>query len=358
METDLFSIVTHPKTEGMNHYSAAPDEIKTYLSSMVSVLNTEGFCWVNSGSSDEVHHFCRNSSGIINLCRMNDIRYLNPFLERVNQNITHGTFYIACLETKNQRKQRIFNKFPRGVSTLYYTVDFLLKRVMPKLKVTKQICFRITNGRNRVITRTEALGRLICCGFSIIDTREIGYHTFIITRKNGNPAFDRQPTYGALCKLKRIGKNGNTFIVYKLRTMHPYSEYLQEFMFENNSLKKGGKINNDFRVTSWGRLLRKFWIDELPMLWNWLKREMKLVGVRPLSPHYYSLYPEDVRSLRNQVRPGLIPPFYADLPETLEEIIESEIKYIESYLQKPFRTDLQYFCRAAYNIVIKMARSQ
>jgi lipopolysaccharide/colanic/teichoic acid biosynthesis glycosyltransferase len=358
MYTDLLSSSAHPKTECMNRYAAAPDEIKTYLNSTVSELNARDFCWVNSGSSDEVHHFCRNSEGIVNLFRMNDIRYLNPFLERVNRKIPDGAYFIACLETKDQRKQRIYSKFPRGINAIYYTVDFILKRVMPKLKVTRQIYFRITNGRNRVITRTEALGRLVCCGFSIIGTHEIGYRTFIITRKTGNPALDRRPTYGTLCKLQRIGKDGNMFTVYKLRTMHPYSEYLQEFMVKNNSLKKGGKINNDFRITSWGRLLRKFWIDELPMLWNWLRREMKLVGVRPLSPQYYSLYPEEVRSLRNKVRPGLIPPFYADLPETLEEIAESERKYIESYLLNPVRTDIQYFCRAVYNIVIKKARSQ
>jgi lipopolysaccharide/colanic/teichoic acid biosynthesis glycosyltransferase len=358
MQTNLFSVAVHQKTECMNRYASAPEEIKTYLHSTVSSLSGEDFCWVNSGSSDVVHHFCRNSRGIVNLCKMNDIRYLNPFMEGVNQKIDEGVYYIACLETKNQRKQRIRNKYPRGINTLYYSFDFILKRVMPKLKLTRKIYFRITNGRNRVITRTEALGRLVCCGFSIIKTCEIGYRTFIITRKTASPTFDRRPTYGALCKLKRVGKDGHIFTVYKLRTMHPYSEYLQEFMVENNSLKKGGKINNDFRVTSWGRVLRKFWIDELPMLWNWFRCEMKLVGVRPLSPYYYSLYPDTVRSLRGKVRPGLIPPFYADLPETFEEIVESERKYIESYLEKPFRTDVKYFFKAAYNILIKMARSQ
>ncbi len=358
METDLYSIVTQPAAECRKRYAGATDEVRGYIRSAVSFAEAEELCWVDAGSSDEVHHFCGNSSGIVNLFRMNDIRYLNPFLERVNQKISEGAYFIACLETKDQRKSRIYNKFPRGLRTIYYSFDFILKRVLPKLKVTRQIYFRITNGRNRVITRTEALGRLVCCGFSIIDTREIGYRTFIITRKTGSPAFDRRPTYSALCRLQRIGKDGHEFTVYKIRTMHPYSEYLQGFMVEKNSLKKGGKINNDFRITSWGRLLRKFWIDELPMLMNWVRREMKLVGVRPLSPHYFSLYPEEVRNLRVRVRPGLIPPFYADLPETFEEIVDSEQRYIKSYLEKPLRTDLKYFCMAVYNILIKRARSQ
>jgi hypothetical protein len=45
--------------------------------------------------------------------------------------------------------------------------------------------------------------------------------------------------------------------------MHPYSEYLQEYIYENNKLQQGGKFNNDFCVTTLGRIMRKTWIDEL-----------------------------------------------------------------------------------------------
>lgn len=69
-------------------------------------------------------------------------------------------------------------------------------------------------------------------------------------------------------------------------TMHPYSEYLQRYVFEKNSLQEGGKIKDDFRVTYWGRIMRKLWIDELPMFINFFKGDLKLVGVRPLSTHY------------------------------------------------------------------------
>ena len=42
--------------------------------------------------------------------------------------------------------------------------------------------------------------------------------------------FDNNPTYGPFIKLNRVGKNGKIIKVYKLRTMHPYSEYLQKFV--------------------------------------------------------------------------------------------------------------------------------
>ncbi|NBV31568.1 MAG: hypothetical protein EBR93_03400, partial [Bacteroidetes bacterium] len=102
----------------------------------------------------------------------------------------------------------------------------------------------------------------------------------------------------------------------------------------------------------------KLWIDELPMIYNWLKGEMKLVGVRPLSKQYYNLYPQDIKELRARVKPGLVPPFYADMPGTLEEIVESERMYIQSYLEAPFRTDIRYFFLAFNNIIFKKARSK
>ena len=114
---------------------------------------------------------------------------------------------------------------------------------------------------------------------------------------------------------------------------------------------------NDFRVTSWGRILRKAWIDEVPMLWNLLKGDLKLVGVRPLSPHYLSLYPEDVTELRKGVRPGLIPPYYADLPVGFDAIVDSERQYLLKYGQHPLRTDLSYLRRALWNIIVRRKRS-
>ena len=133
--------------------------------------------------------------------------------------------------------------------------------------------------------------------------------------------------------------------------MHPYSEYLQEYVFTKNNLQEGGKFKDDFRVTVWGKLFRKLWIDELPMFVNFFKGQMKLVGVRPLSSHYFSLYPRDVLRLRTKVKPGLIPPFYADLPETLPEIIESERVYLELCLKHPIVTDFKYFFKVV-NICI------
>ena len=112
-----------------------------------------------------------------------------------------------------------------------------------------------------------------------------------------------------------------------------------------------------FRVSVLGKFMREIWLDELPMLYNWIKGDVKLFGVRPLSLQYLNLYSNEEKELRRNVKPGLIPPFYADLPETLEEIKASEIRYIEKYLLKPFRTQCVYLWKAFVNIIIRGARS-
>jgi len=106
-----------------------------------------------------------------------------------------------------------------------------------------------------------------------------------------------------------------------------------------------------------GAVCRKIWLDELPMMINFLKGDMKIFGVRPLSKHYFELYREDVRERRIKYKPGLIPPFYVDMPDNLEEIQASELKYLDAYDSSPFATDFRYFWKSTWNILFKKARS-
>ena len=94
------------------------------------------------------------------------------------------------------------------------------------------------------------------------------------------------------------------------------------------------------------------------MIWNLLNGDLKLVGVRPLSPHYISLYPEYAIDKRLSTKPGLVPPFYYDMPNTFDEIVESEMRYIDAYRKSPILTDITYFFKAFTNIVFKGARSK
>lgn len=300
----------------------------------------------------------KKNRNFINLLRINKLRYINKFFESVNKNLAQDGIFIGCVETFVQRKKRIFKKYPAVIAYPYYALDFIFKRAFPKICLTKKLYYLITKGKSRLLSLPETLGRLVSCGFDILGYEEINNQTYFAVKRTGEPVFDKKPSYGFFIRLKRIGKDGKIINVYKCRTMHPYSEYLQEYIWKNNSLKAGGKFKEDFRITPWGRVLRKYRLDELPMLWNFIKRDLKLFGVRPLSSQYYNLYEEDIRERRIKYKPGLVPPFFADLPKTFSEILDSERRYLDSFEKHPFRTDWKYFWKVLYNINIKHAMGE
>lgn len=289
--------------------------------------------------------------------RINDIQYLNKYFEKINSNLTDGGLFKGNVETYTVRYNRIKNKFFFPINYIHLLIDTLLVRIAPKLSFTKKLYFIITRGKGRVLSKAETYGRLYSCGFELLEEEYKNNKVFFTVKKVGDPTFDMTPSYNFLIKLNRIGFKGKTFKVYKLRTMRPYSEYLQEYIYKKNNLKTGGKIKDDFRISPFGKILRKFWIDELPMIINLIKGEMKIVGVRPLSKHYFSLYNKELQSLRIKSKPGLIPPFYVDLPKSLDEIMESELKYLSLYKKNPFKTDFIYFFKSVFNIIFKRKTS-
>ena len=216
----------------------------------------------------------------------------------------------------------------------------------------------LTRGNNTVITRAEALGRLCRGGFRIRQESFIGNQLCIEAKKTGDPLPANGYYYGPIIALPRVGKNGNTIKVYKLRTMHPYSEYIQDYIYKMHDLQEGGKLKDDFRITSWGSLSRKVWLDEVPMFINMFEGNMKLVGVRPLSKQYFDLYDDKIKDKRLRHKPGLVPPCSRDMPSNLEEIQESELKYLEAYEKSPFKTDTKYFFKSWWNIFFHDARSK
>ena len=93
----------------------------------------------------------------------------------------------------------------------------------------------------------------------------------------------------------RIGRNGRTFRMWKLRTMVPDAEArLREYIATNPAARAEWnatqKLKNDPRITRVGRFLRKSSIDELPQLWNVLTGSMSLVGPRPMMVEQQALY--------------------------------------------------------------------
>ncbi len=301
----------------------------------------------------------RHPQAFISIRPLNRVRHLNTLLNRANEELESGGYIWCHCRTAALKKQLILKRFPLGLNWVIYLLHYLWHRVMAKLPFTRPFYMAVTHGERRTYNRVEVLGRMYRAGFEVIDEEFRFGEFFVLARKVKAPIWNDQPTGSPLIKLRRVGKDGKLIGVYKFRTMYSYSEYLQPYIYQHNALAEGGKFADDYRVNLWGRLFRKLWIDELPMFINVFKGDLKLVGVRPLSRHYFSLYKPEIQALRIKVKPGLLPPFYYDkqTPRTIEEVQESERRYTEAYLKHPFLTDWRYFWGTVSNILFKGKRS-
>jgi len=294
-----------------------------------------------------------------NLHKINDIQRINKFFIAINQNLTWGGYFLGVVETLEQRLERRFSKFPKFIKKFLYLIDFIWTNMFPKLFLLKKIYFMIRKKDRRVISKWEILGRLNFCGFKIIKTEEIDKKLYFITKKVRIPSEEKNPSYGPIFKQKRIGINGEIIYIYKFRTMYPYSEYLYDFLSGPKKFDHVAKIKNDIRITTWGHILRKYWIDELPMLINLLQGDLKLIGIRPISKALYNTrFPEDFRKNKLEIKPGLFPVCYSKMSKSIKEVWESEKRYIEKYQRHRLKTDFIYFFRIIKNILFHKVRSE
>jgi lipopolysaccharide/colanic/teichoic acid biosynthesis glycosyltransferase len=141
---------------------------------------------------------------------------------------------------------------------------------------------------------------------------------------------------GAFFRQIRVGKDGRSFGLYKLRSM-----------------RVGGDgplltSSNDDRVTPVGRWLRRTKIDEIPQLWNVVIGDMALVGPRPEVPRYADLADPRWRRVL-EVRPGITDPLSVKLRD--EEALmpgsaeERERFYLETLLPMKIAGYLEYLSR-------------
>ena len=108
-----------------------------------------------------------------------------------------------------------------------------------------------------------------------------------------------------LYRQTRVGKDGQPFTMYKIRSMCADAEKQRGSLMALNE-RDGAlfKMESDPRVTRVGRFLRKSSLDELPQLWNVMRGDMSLIGPRPALPEEVKQY-DDVARRRLAVKPGL-----------------------------------------------------
>lgn len=126
---------------------------------------------------------------------------------------------------------------------------------------------------------------------------------------------------------QRIGYKGKPFTMYKFRSMYADAE------------KNGPALSShtDTRVTSWGKIMRKWRIDETPQFWNVIKGEMSLVGPRPERQYYISQIAEKTPYFKYllKVKPGItswgmVKYGYAENVDEMIERMQYDLVYIEN----------------------------
>ena len=296
---------------------------------------------------------------IVDLTLLNDAKGINRRFCIINQKLPDGGRYVCCYRPQEYMKQKFLKKYPPIIRWIAYSFYFFGKRVLPRLMLTSRLYYDVNKGRKRMLSKTEVLGRLYYCGFEVDEIVPMGHIEYVFAHRKSQPYPQEQiKVYGPLIKLPRVCKDKEIKFFYKFRTMHPYAEYIQKYVFDaRGGMDISDKSNDDWRITNWGRFLRKYWLDELPMLINWFKGDVKLVGVRPLSKTMFETYPEWMQDKRTLSRPGLIPPFYIDHPDTFDELFASEDKYLTEYLAHPIRTDIKYFFLTMRSILTRKTHS-
>ena len=132
---------------------------------------------------------------------------------------------------------------------------------------------------------------------------------------------------------RRPGIGGVPFACLKFRTMYEGAELRQhELESENEADGPLFKIRRDPRITSVGRLLRRYSLDELPQLWNVLRGEMSIVGPRPLPQRDYARL-EDWHRKRYLVLPGMTGLWQVSGRSELDfdDLVKLDFLYIERW---------------------------
>ena len=150
---------------------------------------------------------------------------------------------------------------------------------------------------------------------------------------------------GAFYHQERIGRHGVPFRLHKFRSMQVHREGAQVTLG-----------TSDPRITSVGRVLRNYKLDELPQLWNVVKGDMSLVGPRPEVAKYVALYTDEMREVLT-VRPGLTDPASIagfDEGERLEAAADPEWHYREIIMPEKVQQQLAYVRSATFGSDIRV----
>jgi len=344
---ELQKAIISTADENLMNFISKHLDLQKYHSSIL--YTTEGFSYTHEIDFSNIH-------AVISMKKVNNICRPNKLFRSINKLLPDAGIYIGNLETYGDRKARIYKKFGSIAGQIIWLGDFIFNRIIPRIPILERIYYYFTGARFHALSRAEVMGRLVYCGFEIIDFKVINGLSYFVAMKTREPDSTQVPSFYPVIKLLRVGMDGRKVGIYKFRTMHPYSEYIQDSIVKLNGYNELGKPANDFRLARWGLFMRRYWIDELPQIWNLIKGELKLVGLRPLSVYRFKELPVDLQTERIKYKPGCIPPYVAlGMPDDRSNI-DAERIYINDIKSDSEHTDLKYFFKAMLNIFTNRIR--
>ena len=174
---------------------------------------------------------------------------------------------------------------------------------------------------------SRVLDAVLAAALLLVTSPLLALAALAIRLESRGPVFYRQ---------LRVGRGGERFELWKLRTMVPGAETMGAGIYV---------VEGDARITRVGRLLRRFSLDELPNLVNVLRGEMAIVGPRPTVQEQVDRYTD--RQLRRlEVKPGITGWAQINGRTSLSwpERIELDVWYVE---HRSLRLDLRILARTA-----------
>jgi lipopolysaccharide/colanic/teichoic acid biosynthesis glycosyltransferase len=180
---------------------------------------------------------------------------------------------------------------------------------------------RILRSKSKSTRGKESIDRLLAAILLLLFLPIIAMLVFLVRSTSRGPAIYKQT---------RVGKEGQVFTMYKIRSMRIDAE------------PKGSRPvwakSSDPRATPMGRWLREYHLDELPQLWNVLRGEMALVGPRPERPEFVSILKEQIPEYekRLDVRPGITGLAQMNLPpdsdvDSVRKKLQLDLLYIREH---------------------------
>lgn len=152
---------------------------------------------------------------------------------------------------------------------------------------------------------------------------------------------------------KRVGKDGKEFSFIKIRTMCIHADELKEQLIAaglNEADPPAFKMENDPRITRFGKFLRRFSIDELLQLLNIIAGQMSVVGPRPPEPQEVACY-DEYQMQRLQVKVGLLCLWQIQKDRnrlSFDEWVKLDLQYIQN---RSLWYDMKIICKGFYMVI-------